>query len=623
MEFNSIEPTTSKQWNTFLKRAIHQKLNLLGLILGLLLIQTPKASGQTDSIHVAFAGGGWRAHTGHSAWIMSLLEANNSNSGCQLTNVKGDSTCLQKAFQNVKTISGNSGGSWFSTMLMYDTGFVNQITSSEAFRNWGDPDATNPMQGWLGKQQNIFKSYRKTKNDTTKVFLQELLFNYEYLRDIDFSFNWYTLVKNIVFEGYDWKNYGTLSNGDRRSWSEDKTLLLAGSWLTNSVVLNHDAFIDDKLYYQVKQTPFTSSDGVHTIKCGKDSITKAIAPDALPVTFTSLAKGISKPFPSFIGTVPYTYNLDYKKAFSLLDPVRKNTIKSQGIRTDGIKVIEAAAASSAAIGFAASQSLDQCLFPGVCDIVGYDCGFFARNLSLGFNLPAGTNELKFQSAEMMDNIAFDDLASERVLRIADGGAVDNSGVSQLVSYFQLNQKSRRTPKDSIVIVAFDDVSVDDAQNPLLYPSSDISNLFEGAKNYQICFEPGLCLTTPPLKILNLMGTVKRSTWYMMSTDSLPNGNFLHSYEYTGETVYNPIFNIDGGTKVILRVFASEFGCAATAPESYQDFDCYNNMLQSFIPALSKRPDQVYLIPATQNNPPVPDTSQLSGLTLLKQAFGLE
>ena len=90
-------------------------------------IETVETQTQAD-MHLAFSGGGWRAHTVHSGLIMSLLQANNCSSH--------DESCLTDALTNVQTISSNSGGSWFNSMLNYNSRFTAQITAADAFSKW-------------------------------------------------------------------------------------------------------------------------------------------------------------------------------------------------------------------------------------------------------------------------------------------------------------------------------------------------------------------------------------------------------------------------------------------------------------------------------------------------------
>src|SRR5690349_19136524 len=51
----------------------------------------PTATAPPPKVHVAMSGGGWRAHTAHAGWTISLLKNGGRN--------------LQDAFANVSTIS--------------------------------------------------------------------------------------------------------------------------------------------------------------------------------------------------------------------------------------------------------------------------------------------------------------------------------------------------------------------------------------------------------------------------------------------------------------------------------------------------------------------------------------
>ncbi len=92
------------------------------------------------SVHVAFAGGGWRAHSAHAGWTMSLLNGGSNN--------------LKDVFTHVGTVSSNSGGSWFSTMLVYSDSFVTAIEAQDAIHTW--PNSGKSATGWLGQQQYLF-----------------------------------------------------------------------------------------------------------------------------------------------------------------------------------------------------------------------------------------------------------------------------------------------------------------------------------------------------------------------------------------------------------------------------------------------------------------------------------
>lgn len=572
--------------------------------------QPGQTANTSDEIHVAFAGGGWRAHTGHSAWVMSLLQANNKNTrgGCTLTDPGVENNCLLKAFTHVKTISANSGGSWFSSMLMYDKDFIKQITSNSSLNTWGDP--TSPNAGWLGRQENKFKSFNgKCQSKTGSEYLECVLSNYFNVnpntgRLSEAIPSWPKFVEEVVYYEYSPRLYGNLNSTTRQTWAKDKTLLMAGSLLTNNVVLNEQ---NDETYFQTcTGSAITKTDGDSGGSCIIDGITFT-NPDALPVTFTSRAENSPKlKVSSFISHKPRQFNFLYSGTVKY-DPLRKlqtaeANINSGTFKTDYISVLNAATTSSAAVGFTASLNVakeyDPYYFP-VCD--DWNCPWHLRDLSVGFSL-SGSGQIYHIPRTELDSKDVATLAREQIIRVADGGVVDNSGIIQLIGYLQKNQKNQ-----GFNIVAFDEVQSNDAViNPGNFPSSDISYLFNGALDNKVDFG-SYHVRVPDLKVLENTGTVVHYTWTV--DDNKTPTAYLHYFKYEVKTLHNNHFNINGTGTGTIHVFASEYPNASTAPEKNGSFASYNRMINTFLFTLRKRPD---------NNP---DAS--SGLAILKAAFGLK
>ncbi|MFN0174048.1 MAG: hypothetical protein ACKVU0_05320 [Saprospiraceae bacterium] len=559
---------------------------------------------ENSDIHVAFAGGGWRAHTGHAAWVMSLLQSNEAN-GCTLSGTSGNPDCLKAAFSNVKTISGNSGGSWFSTMLMYDPDFVNEITSKNAVEDWGSTDSGNPNQGWLGKQQNYFASFSPNCGSKHGAdYLECILENYFSPSVILPTPNWSQFVQGLVYKGYNWQAYRNLNSNTHLPWAKDKTLLMAGTWLTNAVVLNDNNDFSDELFYQACPSPNgIKTDGDDGSWClDRPNGQKISTPDVLPVTFSSLAENDSTLIaPAFIGTQATLFNLEYSGAYAFsTTPTKSNTLQSGNNKTDHVPVMWASAASSAAAGYVASYTVSS------QESEHWAFAYHARNLALGFKVPNGTNQVAFVPDDTLDNISLDDLSTDRVIRVADGGALDNSGITQLIQYLQINKKDT-----NFVIVAFDDIQINDASDRTKYPSSDISYMFVGAPDSGVCVQ-SVCVQVPELTMVALDPTAStpftKHTWTVVGPNGQPTSDSLHYYIYKVQTVANPQININGGSKGTLHIFASEFGCADTAPENNNDFPCYNGMLETFGPTLLKKP----------NN----GTSAKTGFDFLHEVFGL-
>lgn len=76
-------------------------------------IQSYKALSVRDKVGVAFAGGGFRAHSVHTGVVSSLLPVGKN---------------LKEVFANIDQISSNSGGSWFCGQAIYSKIFADVLT---------------------------------------------------------------------------------------------------------------------------------------------------------------------------------------------------------------------------------------------------------------------------------------------------------------------------------------------------------------------------------------------------------------------------------------------------------------------------------------------------------------
>jgi hypothetical protein len=199
---------------------------------------------------------------------------------------------LEEAFANVGTISSNSGGSWFSTMLALSGTFASEIQARDAIGQWG-------KTGWLGKQQALFNSTPDCNH-----FYD---WWYEYTlcvldQNDDESDDWVKIVEDIIYKDY---SLGETSlSGTRQGWAADKTLLLAASMLTSNVIVNeygegdfghHDQY----QYYQACHTPTKPeiSDLRGAASCENDT---SRFQEVTPVTFSGLAVGSIDKAPPFL-----------------------------------------------------------------------------------------------------------------------------------------------------------------------------------------------------------------------------------------------------------------------------------------------------------------------------------
>jgi len=495
----------------------------------------------TPKVHVAFAGGGWRAHTGHSGWIISLLNKTRK---------------LKDAFANVGTISSNSGGSWFSTMLMYSGKFVSEIQDANAHNNWGS-------SGWLGMQKYYFDQSGCT-NTISDYLYQECVFDTYTGKDLDGGIYWKKVVDSLIFRDYP---LDTLSlRGPRQSWATDKSLLLAGSLLTNAVVLNKDG--SDHRYYQTclaPASPVLSGDSGSSCSTGKPF-------DVSPVTFSSLPHGSGLTRPSFIAELGKpahsgTLKVGYTEDFVFTTPPQDSAKIMLPLVNNTVPVMTAAAASSAALGFGASE--------GITDL--FDLSYMLEDDAVSFEL--ANNEVSY--LEVPNSMSVSTLATNKVVRIADGGPVDNSGVIQLVRFLQNNYPLT----DSLNIVAFDNVETAFTPGPKAATlGEDLSSLFGHRVSY--CFTINIpiygadtyCITAPSVKIFKSKAmTDTQVTW---QSPIGADGTQVIYTKYTIETEENTVLGIKGKQSGTLHAFTCVNPNADIAPvQGDKDFSTYDKMLK--------------------------------------------
>ena len=504
-----------------------------------------EASSKPETTHIALAGGGWRAHTGHAGWTMSLLD-------------NGDRK-LADVFSNVRTISSNSGGSWFNTMLAYSNKFVAAIEAKDAIENWSKSGAD--ATGWLGQQQTIFK--QAPCQLLNGNFFLECVSAY-YTGGIKNATYWHQVVEKVVFRD------NVLSeplSSQRQPWAQDKSLLLAASMLTTEAVLSEVGI--EKQYYQACLEPAKPTlNGNHGASCGTVAEKQT---DVTPVTFASLPSNSTLKSPPFLSAIGDDgqgsyFNLGYTENTNR-SPAKASATIENPISSDNVAVMTAAAASSAATGFAASAVVS-----GVWEI-----SYLGSDESLHFQIDEDIKHVNTKGMKAAD------LAAAKIVQVADGGAVDNSAVAQLVSFLQQNNQA-----DGFNVVAFDNVQiVYNAGENAAPVGIDIANLFgQGLSNgNQVCSDGnggGFCITVPELAIFKLDALQNTPiTWGAQASSHNPPEvlNELIYTKYSVTTVDNPTFGIKAGSSGILHAFTAVWSNANTSPkEKETDFLAYADML---------------------------------------------
>ncbi|MBX2850081.1 MAG: hypothetical protein KTR16_17270 [Acidiferrobacterales bacterium] len=524
-----------------------------------------------SSVNIAFAGGGWRAHAGHSAWTMSLLQ-------------NGDKK-LHEVFAKVGAISSNSGGSWFNTMLAYSGDFVNAVEARDALQDWATPGVD--ASGWLGQQQTLFADTPcgLLKGD----FFLECVSAY-YTNGIKNATYWHKVVEKVVFRDH---VLAKPLSSPRQPWAESKALLLAGSMLTTEAVLSEHGI--NKQYYQACFEPSKPIlDGNKGASC--EGETKSA--DVTPVTFASLPNDSNLKTPPFLSALgeerkANNLNVGYTEN-AYLSPAKANTTIGNPLVSDSVPIMTAAAASSAATGFATSA-----IVSGVWEV-----SYLASDESLHFALDDEVQHIDAKAMKVAE------LATNKIVQIADGGAVDNSAVAQLVSFLQLNNQA-----DEFNIVAFNHVqNIYQANKDAGKVGIDIANLFgKGlSTNNQVCSGPdgsGFCVTVPELQIFDEMVLATTPVTWSAQADTHSPPDILNEIIYTKyqvTTIDNSNYGIKAGSTGTLHAFTTAWSNANTAPKGNAvDFKAYADMLNFIGHGLHKA-----------------NAQGQTGFNFLNQAFGI-
>ena len=490
--------------------------------------ETSVESDSSGKVHAAFAGGGWRAHSGHTGWIASALE---------------DGKTVEGTFTNVDTISSNSGGSWFSTMLMYSPKFKSSL------------DAGNSA-AWLTDQKVKYKAHpdcHRSGEATGCILIA------------DYESDWRKFISDFVVDPA-WIDQSTpLSTPE--PWAINKTLLLAATMLTRDVVLGGSTFGDKDFYWNCSQSASPVLRGGIIGRRDGDKggfCDPSFVPDVVPVTFSRSPSGGNTDFLKGPGA---GYKLAYSKNVLRNAPLEV-TSAANPLSSSGTKTINAAAASSAAAGFVASGHVSG----------DWEESYKLSDLAISFSLKNG------EVRQAVVPSTFSNLKKNHMVRLADGGVVDNTGVSQLVSALQ-----KQSSRDPITIVAFDNYQHPYGQNGL----SDEFQYMLGLKsaNGVVSFF-GYDVNIPNLTIFNkpaVMPLPVRSPLVLSNCKNASNNDALYYYELQLVTKANGVMGVAKDRNVTLHIFASASPVPTEPADVDKDFDCYSDLLSSIKNDMTMRP----------------------------------
>ncbi len=479
-----------------LKSVASKVTGLVTAIIGISLVVAPStalADGHAEMSNapqktvVAFSGGGYHALSGAAGWMMGLMARNNNYN-------------LELATSNIRAIGSNSGGSWFMTLGSYSDSFRKELEDPSAPTNF------TSESGYMGKvwkylDSNILSpagpcdewQHDQALCRAIRGILKPLFPKEEGFLDFLLSGGgqWQKVVESAVFgKGtldrgknnwiyFDEVKLKTLSS-DRQDWMKNKDWLLAGTFLTDSPSLTYTSKKPKQVRLPyVGETTINLYADVQTVQ-GTPSSEQSIPSGGVPMMLAAKGTVAIDLFPAGDMNLDYDIWLNEAPSNSKIPA----SIKNQDVHTSvlNLNAMHAAGISSAAGGgfidieIMKKQGLVlSALFAALeleninaqteitTALNGFAPAYQFYNPTLGstMNFVADVHNQFIESQHESADTLTQTLASNKVVRLADGGFVDNTAVAQMLRYLQ--DTNGGTIPDGFNIVAFDDFPVDQAE----------------------------------------------------------------------------------------------------------------------------------------------------------------
>lgn len=566
---------------------------------------------------VSFSGGGWSTHTASSGWLAGLVAA-----GQQGLVPTPD---LHAIFANQDLLAGNSGGSWFLTMLAYSGQFVDALDAAPDVDDWfGD-------QGYMGSQVRRFEALSPRARDNLIQLLQaqcpetipswhcqdlsimivDVIFE-DLIYEVEDG-NW---ASGLVFlaslwdgdlnQGPTWRealnivlDWAGLSLDFNRRFQhrgrgpalDDQDIVVAGAMGTSMEVLN-DAGSASWL------DPYTN-----TVSVDPGAAEQPPIEGPIPILFVDPGDLVEAPSPLAANLLPSgPKTLRY---WSDIAGTGMTTELPAEIDLYNVRIFDVALVSSAAAAGLASETLTfeiakQLISRAIARLNATPEGVDAQGV--GTSLFAGLSTFMKRAAigatlDQDNRLSIGDidpqadlwqLTEQRALRLYDGGYVDN-----LAAAYALKQIQFAHNPDDFVLTLFANTSsmgdeestaamlaqIGDTRGAVLPLPSDLLNLF-GQPDY---LHPG---NTAPLAMFGI--ELKTSSPAVFDArawkDTAPSWVYqtsedfrLSYYRLDVETIDNPHFEINGGHPGVLHVFINQDAKSSAAPFSVDVIDEYRHL----------------------------------------------
>jgi len=361
-------------------------------------------------------------------------------------------TRLTKLFNSTKLIGSNSGGSWFFSQLAYSKIFVEMIGSiSDQSSVNGAADVY--YDKWVFPFINNPRTKRMLLLDDIGGAIGAVIERaFEY---IGIGRTWYTLISNVIHGGISWQSFvesiihipgdidSTVSLRSAKSnpWCTDKIWAIAAAIVSPSTN-NYDGGFGS-FNTQCDKTAHSFTYKV------KEEFAAGIS---VPVTFsTVLGSNSESPLPFIPETSTFTPSYDILERPSTLHPIGKTVrtiianetvVPGPGMSSNEVSINDAVATSSAFL--AQALSIFEELNPYVGTAAWFSPDAWSKLLDLTIRFAAhpsvkpeaafskGADLVRPRKDQTCDQW-LDEVASNHVMTLSDGGYVDNTGISNIVA----------------------------------------------------------------------------------------------------------------------------------------------------------------------------------------------
>ena len=576
--------------------------------------------------YIAFSGGGWNSHTASSGWVSGAYEAIKKEYP-YLTNIN-----IENLFENIEGITGNSGGSWFMTMLGYSEQFKRNLIENP--EKWFDEE-----EGYMGQVKAIFdKGQDQESTETTgrivalqiinsivgdtleqrtKQILADrfsnpidalinsqasgMLYGIKMLQSIsdENSPNWLKATQDLVFKPFGMNDLGSQQIQDGRlDWSKDKIFGLTMAIPTKEVLVGGSKLGID----QDKSFLLGNADA------NKGSVSVPIESMTSPGIIISDPRNETNQVIFTANPESYSYHpknyLGVKNGSDLESPSRPKILPSK------LSAIEAAAISSSAAGMLASstflnnlisnqlksqefseikktiESVEKQLSLATGKAINLTqalSSYMARYLQ-SLAIPASKSEEVFEFKEFSSNNNLGDISSASHYRYIDGGYVDNTSATSALHSIQ-NNNNKNTPF-SITILSNSTGGMTSIQgkseNIQLSITSDIKDLFGSENSKELVtkgFGNGIQLSTvsPHIFDAKAWANIEEPTWEYKSVD----GNTeIQYFKLNVDTISNELFGIEKGWNGELDIFINHNSESDAAPFDQKIFEQYEDVFKT-------------------------------------------